>query len=331
MDCLEGYIGIRGCSDSEPESGLYINDLPGISITSIDGIASAEKPTYIQVFQDIERRALRRFHTLVTNWISLRYKLKRVTQSANLGLITSATQTAASASYRGFTVILSELDDYVKSNLHVIHIQSLNLILTEAKNTTIKVYDIIEEGVYDELDSFTVTGQAGQNRVAVNTDYKPTLGLFIGYDSTDIDSLTLEVPDLNHFCGCVCESLGCKAEVNGAISDNPVTEIAMGNNTYGLSGIVSIGCKYDQFLCDNRQAFATALWFLYGYEYWNERVYTDRLNRFGTVDKEKAEKAKVQLWTEFNEELQTALEGVNLEGNCCVECNAQVKLVEMAL
>lgn len=336
MDCLDGYIGIKGCSDSEPESGLYINDLPGISIASIDGIANAEKVTYVKVFEDISRRALRRFATLVNNWLAVRYQLKTITQSANLGTITTTAETAASASKRGFTIFLSEQDDYVKSNLHVIHIQSLNLILKEAKNTTIKVYDIVEltdangDMVVDELDSFVVTGQAGKNRIAVNEDYKPTLGLFVAYDSTDIDSLTLEVPDLNSFCGCVFDAYGCEAKIQGAISTD-LTNVSRGTNTYGLSGIISIGCKFDQFVCDNRQAFSTALWFLYGHEYWNERIYTDRLNRYGTIDKEKAEKARNETWTIFNNELQTALDGVHLDMDCCLECSAQVKMVEVQL
>ena len=43
MNCLTDYIGLRGCTDSDPISGLYINDLAGISLKSIDAIADNEQ------------------------------------------------------------------------------------------------------------------------------------------------------------------------------------------------------------------------------------------------------------------------------------------------
>jgi hypothetical protein len=59
--CLAGYIGVRGCPGDVPESGLYINSLPGISLSSIEGIADSEQITFVGVWNDVETEAYVRF------------------------------------------------------------------------------------------------------------------------------------------------------------------------------------------------------------------------------------------------------------------------------
>lgn len=62
MNCLTDYIGIRVCSnDTPPESGLYINSLPGISLESIDKIADKDQVTYRGVWADAQDEAYQVF------------------------------------------------------------------------------------------------------------------------------------------------------------------------------------------------------------------------------------------------------------------------------
>lgn len=63
LDCFTGFIGLQGCQQSEPESGLYINSLPGITLERMDKIADAEQKTYKGVWDEVEKRALLRFRT----------------------------------------------------------------------------------------------------------------------------------------------------------------------------------------------------------------------------------------------------------------------------
>ena len=66
MECLKGYIGISSqvCEQPTPESdgadfsGLYIVDLPGISLESIEKIADRELKNFIGVWEKVESRAL---------------------------------------------------------------------------------------------------------------------------------------------------------------------------------------------------------------------------------------------------------------------------------
>lgn len=58
MNCLTDYIGIKGCNnDTPPESALFINSLPGISLESMDRIATADQITYMGVWSDVQDEA----------------------------------------------------------------------------------------------------------------------------------------------------------------------------------------------------------------------------------------------------------------------------------
>lgn len=64
MDCLIDYIGINACADQDaPDSGIYINSLPGISLESIEKIATQDQETYLGVWKDVQAQAQIRFKT----------------------------------------------------------------------------------------------------------------------------------------------------------------------------------------------------------------------------------------------------------------------------
>ena len=62
MDCLTDYIGFFNCAgQDEPPSGMYINTLPGITLESVDKVATSEQITYLQVWADAQKEAAIRF------------------------------------------------------------------------------------------------------------------------------------------------------------------------------------------------------------------------------------------------------------------------------
>jgi hypothetical protein len=59
LDCLIDSVGIYYCEGAEaPESGLYINSLPGISVESIDHTADSEQVTFLGVWADVQSNAV---------------------------------------------------------------------------------------------------------------------------------------------------------------------------------------------------------------------------------------------------------------------------------
>ncbi|MBS1686118.1 MAG: hypothetical protein JSS76_15340 [Bacteroidetes bacterium] len=57
MDCLIDYIGLRTQGGTAPESGMYINDLPGITVSQITDIANSEHATFLDVWNTVQRRS----------------------------------------------------------------------------------------------------------------------------------------------------------------------------------------------------------------------------------------------------------------------------------
>lgn len=77
IECFTGYIGILGCNSQEPGSGLYINSLPGITLEMVDGIADSEQITYLGVWNDVQKRSILRFRTLLMARINECYQINQ--------------------------------------------------------------------------------------------------------------------------------------------------------------------------------------------------------------------------------------------------------------
>lgn len=62
--CLDGLVGIDSCdSATPPPSGLYINELPGMTIELLQMITQKEDETYMATWDKIYKNAIIRFRT----------------------------------------------------------------------------------------------------------------------------------------------------------------------------------------------------------------------------------------------------------------------------
>lgn len=329
MNCLIDFIGLHSCKASEPESGLFINSLPGINLENIDKLADAEQVTYKKVWEDVQLRAVKKLNSAVVNDFSSRYRMKMATEIVNLGktVNTSANQTAPTAEYRGFSI---ELDDAnsgtAPSVFQSIHIQNLDLYLKVAQNpVTIKIVDL-DNG--EELKVISLNGQVGWNRIAVNESFD-RFRVGVIYECSTISSPFSGLPwDNDLSCNCVCTDFcGCCSVVKG-IKGTSLTAFEQENNTFGMSGVFTVKCSFDNLVCNSKETFATALFYLLGHELMIERMFTDRLNRFTTVDKAKAKEMSEYFGKEYSKELSQAIDGINLNlSDCCLECNAPIQKV----
>jgi hypothetical protein len=75
LECLTGYIGLYSCDGLEPGSGLYINDLPGISSEVLQLITDPEEETFANTWANIEKRAILRFRTELLSQVNQCYQV----------------------------------------------------------------------------------------------------------------------------------------------------------------------------------------------------------------------------------------------------------------
>lgn len=82
-------------------------------------------------------------------------------------------------------------------------------------------------------------------------------------------------------------------------------------------------------VCGNKEMLDVALWYLHGVELMIEVTSSDNLNRFTTIDLDKAERLKGEFYEEFQTFLKDAIGSVDIEGSDCIEscleCNDAIK------
>lgn len=345
MKCLQDYIGIRYLNGPVPDSGLYINSLPGVSLKAIDKIANEEQVTFSGVWSDVQNRSLKKFESAITNYFAKKWQLRVIHESIQLPnsfLGTDAVNqlTPAAPGYRGITYDLG----FTASPMACIHIETLQIYLLAPQSTvTFKVWEVIDNANANLLDTFTLTGGvAGWNTLKVNKDYN-VWKIFVGYESTSIDSIWMPLNrayDMFNQQSLIQwpTNSPCQAWLFGGATTPPYTggdvttndygNLTELNNTYGLSGQIGTKCGFENIICAWKQKFATALWYAHGSELMIERMFSDRLNRYTTIDMERAQKLQKYFEQMAEKELATVMDGIDLvTWDCCLNCNAQVQLV----
>ena len=364
MQCLLDYIGIKNCGFATSDSGMYLQDLPGMDFAQLNDIANADQSSYVGTWADIQRRAIRRFRNDVIGRISgfdSKYKLRQIAQTVNLGNTIDATSlTVASNTRRGHTIELNEKDaQCVCSNMQLIYVQSVRFYSTIAGASTLYVTDIdLHTDIY--LKAFTAV--IGWNTIVVETEFEVSRIAInvssVAQDMVEMDLSKMFLGDLytnaSQVCaecsggfngsylwfdwGCSCTAICQGYEIrNGDTTD--ASEV-YGLNSYGISTTYSIKCTYNNVVCNNKQHFAQAFLYVLGIETLTERIYSSRINKWTTVDLQKA----MELRTEFEFEyrggvksdksmceglLNTIIYGIDLNLNdCCIQTDAPIRMAE---
>lgn len=331
-ECLRDYIGLPGCSNEEPESGLNITDQPGFSLLLLDKIADTEKQTYKAVWEAAQTRAINRMSSDIISAFSKRFHLKRLTESVKLpeDIDTTDNQTVPSVQLRGFEIELALLDDndYGISGLQVIHLQEIKFYSKVIINDV--TFKIIDEDTFEVLETKVADLVVGWNTIWTNLNLL-SYHVFIGYDATNISSVYLELPD-NQDCGCscICFCEDCGGRIRGAVYDESTNALTEGTNTFGLAGTIGVHCSYETILCNNKALFKNAFFHLLASELLKESLYTQRINKITTVDREIVKNEMFpDFVNQYQVELQQVVDGIDLNpADCCLVCEAQAQYVE---
>lgn len=80
-------------------------------------------------------------------------------------------------------------------------------------------------------------------------------------------------------------------------------------------------CDYENLICENKSRLITAWKYLLGNQLMLFRLYTTRLNRFTTVDLNKAAELRDFYQSEYDKSLTLAAKIMNVSSCECMECN----------
>jgi hypothetical protein len=319
MNCLTDYIGLRGCSTATPPSGLYVNDLPGISLKQIVSLTNEEEKTYQELWDVIQRRAQNRFSLDVREKMSKEYKIKSINQGINVNGYSAGTGTLPNPALYGFTLEYDTMNTgYVPSPLTYMHIQQIHFYSEITGIYGLQFYDIDAKKQITQVD---VTLNTGLNIIEINQTFTNVGRLFVGFAlDGGLDYTSIKAPS-NYWTGC------CGVLVRGASSTNG-TSFSFTEELYGFSPIFTIGCSWDGLICQNKNVFSRAYWYLTGIEVLSEVIYSTKLNQFTTVNLQKANELRTEYQVEYMKALEQICSGMNLECDCCLECSGSVQLRE---
>lgn len=326
LKCLDNYIGIKYCGNDNPASDLFVNDLPGMSLKAIDASASDEQSTFVGVWNVVQKRALTKFTSLVTNNLKKKYQINTLLESFDGGQYIETDVIPQNAEYRGVMVAINTGDRPISHQS--IRIDTIRLYKTVNTAVAVRIYDA-ETGQF--FHQINVGGNVGWVEFNINKTYF-TRSILIVYNSSGIGSQSMpynrQVAN-QYSIGCGCEprwfSWGCSslyASYSGVIADlsNPANYTRT-DNTYGLSVVASIGCSYESFICSNKDLFKVALQYWLGWELLQERIYSDRINRYTTIDLNRAKELAEHYKQTIDDEFAAIFDGLNLSKDCCIECN----------
>lgn len=87
------------------------------------------------------------------------------------------------------------------------------------------------------------------------------------------------------------------------------------NKCYQINERTTVEC----IACENKDLIATSLWYLLGHEMMIENIYSNRVNRYTTIDKEESKELSAFYLTRYEEELAAAVQGINVEQSDCLD------------
>lgn len=318
MECLEGYIGIQGCGTTAPESGVYINSLPGISIEVAQKIADSEQITFLNAWNDITARAIRRFKTDVVNNLKKRFRLNIISKFLNTGrAYDEDTITLAADEWRGRNI---EIIGDTPSQLHKMYIEEISIYFLDPGSTTLQ---IIDENSNVQYTTTVTAATAGWKRVYIGQTFDGKL-FHLVYYCLNMDSVRTVNPatfdnNCDTYCTDICDDCDCRIRTTGFYY-NGTTEDET-ENSYGLSVVFGLRCAYDAIICSNRAEFIESLQMVHGVEFLSERIYSNRVNRYTTIDLQKAKDLRTELDGIYQSSLQAVLDGIRIDDfDCCIEC-----------
>lgn len=319
MDCFIDYIGLRNCSATEPDSGVYINDMAGMSIKRLDNISNEEKKTFLGVWNAIQKRCAFEMESRILTKFTNYYKIAKSLQSSIFGWFDyDSTFLSLESKYKG-TMFTAYLPSYAKAQINTIELYSSQAY------TGVKFY------IYDlnsaiKQKEITVDLVEGYNKIDINYSALVKANfyfrLFLCYDAS-LYSLKQSKP--NYQMNGHDEYMWAQdGDVSGSF--NYANFIA--NTGSGISTNFSIECSLDAFICERKQLLKFAWSRLLMAEIFNETINSDRTNYFTTINIEVAQDGYNKAMSDFNQSIGDVLENMDIPyDEICFECNTQTKAV----
>lgn len=312
-----------------PESGMYVQDLPGITLKIADAAVSEEE---ISGKTLIERKIGFAQDYLVNdirNFLKDRFNITSEIEESTVGYYKEdqSLTLLEAGRLKGFRIQLRERP-YLQLNLHRIGIK-----LNATVSTSIFVYDLHQNRLIDTIAVEAVAGDVVY--LNINKKYltnRQRLSLFICYDSSVAGAYNTSTYD-----GIVRKCRTCARDgsyysyissgyVVSALSKTDANFNASSTGN-GLTVDYSVSCSIEPFVCNMSQLLAWPLLFKTGAEVMVELINSRRLNSIINIDRGTNEDMLNYFQSEYEKSMNNLCMNLRLPDDICFQCDKKIKKV----
>jgi hypothetical protein len=331
MNCLDNVIGIdKKCTPTTPSSGLYIQDLPGITLKVANAAANEETISGIRLIEDKISFAQNALLSHLRMHFANKLNVKSIIENDTIGFYQRDLTSVAleAGKYKG---IKARLDH---PNLEFF-IGKIFLQLSQAVTTDILIIDLMTGETLDTLPITTVANVP--TSITVNKSYssnRQRKSLFIGIDS-EVSNTFKTIVSSNSNCSS-CGETGYSNKYisfNGAKVSTGSQKIELNvesnSGTNGLSLEYSLNCSVESFLCGMANQLAWPLLHKVGAELMTELIYSKRLNSIVVLDKTDHKELLAKFEAEYIASMTALIDNIKLPNDICFSCNSKVRKTTM--
>jgi hypothetical protein len=301
---LELYI--THSKDIPSRSGLYANQLPGVTLNLLDDLTKDEQEDFEEFWEDIYNRSIINFVGDVQSRLADKFHVDLKLVSRETSSFKDDLNTETDLSGIKLTYYLPKY-----GRLNIVTIEVFSESVQDDKE--ILFYDTDENGrlMHTEI----VDMVEGLNTIHIDESFDVDK-LFIAFNPTDISIRQSKNRYFDHYRYVSFSDESCLYPCYGS-SQGSVTQV----NGGGINVIFNATCSIDKFVEDNINIFREAFWYRIGLELMRERIFSDRFNRFTTLTAEDAATKEAVLATECEKKLNNSIRSLRLnEDPICFAC-----------
>lgn len=320
ISCLNKLIGVRDLAGyNQPDSGRFINDLPGITTEQLEAISDQSDQYEPRLaWLDILNRAARMFEADVKTHLKPHARNYSYKSTGITGEIDRQNQDVALGNFfNGW-----EFDLYGRSENIAITIETATIHIVSGVDFQIRIYDSATGELLDTIGyDISAIAKPSTNVFRIMKTYPIWLHpkLFIGYEAANISTKRVNV-----FRNVASVSAVQVSNSASIVSDN------MSAADTGLILTYNLECSVDNYVCQRISLLTDPFLHKLGIEFCNERLYSDRINRWTTLDRQTATELRDTVFMpEYKQQMEAIFSDIRFEhSDECFECARPIKHVD---
>lgn len=326
MNCFDDLIGIhRACDEVTPSSNLYIQDLPGITLSVANKATDEETISGLKMIEGRITHAQNAIIAHVRNQLADKIRVNSIIQNDSIGYYRENLKvvSAESGKLKGIRIKITQYP-YME-----LFISRIWLKLASSVTTKVYVYDLMTDTKLDEFDITTVAKTPIS--VLINKAYltnKQRLHLFIGIDAGVADTYETNLHKSNCYsCGDDFSSRYLSiygASINSA-DQKLDSNVRSNSGTNGLSLEYSLNCSVEPFICNMGNILAWPFLHKAGAEIMKELIASRRQNSVINIDRGTNESLRDEYEAEFMASMSGIMNNLQIPNDVCFRCNSKIR------